>query len=315
MVELSYPWLSFTAISTYVSCPRRFQYKYVNFFDEMETPFMIRGRIVHEIFEEFFDELTITKVMASLKRHKMDQRIEKTITYNMFLNLLHALLDRKLMIPEDSEEWALINRMMMSFSRMQVQRLYVLRAQAGALTREIVRDHWFPMEKERFYMDHDNKIYGKIDAVWRNFDGTYDIVDYKTGSPGKKDRKPRPAETLQARLYTRMFCTEEEIDPARTRFHFVYTSVPASKLPRIITINYNKSAEKKILNKVQRIRDRIDAGIFNRVIDFHPLTDKPVNETRIPFFYKRVCGYCSYTYHCHGIEPDEFRSWMDNKIY
>jgi CRISPR/Cas system-associated exonuclease Cas4 (RecB family) len=55
------PWLTASAINTYLWCPRKFYYKYVEKRKEKPKSFFVFGKAVHKIPEHFFKEQIFDK--------------------------------------------------------------------------------------------------------------------------------------------------------------------------------------------------------------------------------------------------------------
>src|SRR3972149_4783241 len=51
--------LSPTGISTYTQCQRKFYYRHIEKRPEKPSPHLVRGRIVHEVLDKFFDTVNL----------------------------------------------------------------------------------------------------------------------------------------------------------------------------------------------------------------------------------------------------------------
>jgi hypothetical protein len=312
--DFSYPWMSFSSLSTYLACPRRFKYHYVDLLDEVDSVQLKRGRMVHDIMNNFFDILDPEKLIVAVRRTKMGGDITDTYVFKMMFEQLISLIpvNEPLMLEKGEKEIVIQN--LMSFCIMETKRLFFLKGENVELSSETLRNFWYPREREALVVDDENKLFGYIDRSVNNPDGTVDLVDYKSGGGDRLKKAPSQKEILQGRIYMYIYAKQNGIDPKTLTYYIVYTKVTRGKMPNILSIRYNKNAEVRLLAKAARIKRCIDSAMFERCVDVTVLNCKPLSTSNKVYTYKKVCSWCSYTLQCYGQGREQFVKWSSDQF-
>jgi len=315
ILEFEYPWLSYTAIMTYLSCPRRYKYKYIDLLEEKPSDVKERGIVVHDMIDQFFETVEVERVYNLALRETLSAPShENSKIFRLIYNTLQEVVDMEDKLMLNAHHRGIIVRSMRSFSLFMTSRLFWIRSENKKLDRDAVAKYWYPVTAEKFFVDDDLKLYGKIDCVFENPDGTYDVIDWKVSGKGETSRdKVNERERVQGRLYLHLFSKNMGIDPAKLVFYIVRLNVQKGRLPHVIEMKHNRGAATRFLKKVEKIRDYIEAGEFPRCTSGLPWR-KPVTPAGVPFMYRRVCMYCSYTRKCLGIPEADMEAWIQEQF-
>jgi len=302
--QYRYPWMSFTAIKTYETCPRRFKYRYVDGCEVEENVRMERGSIIHSIFENFFTDINPSEVYNMLQKEPVGKELTDRDIYKRFVTIMKARIPNDNPIFVDSEEVKMVEKNIEAFAKLEVKRLLKLNTDLGGLGKDDIKKYWFPYALEKRYADPATRTYGVLDRVNLNVDGNFTLMDYKTGGGHDAKEKLASYEKLQARIYMNMFREAEGIkDPKNVNFYFAFTNVKNGRYPNLLPLKYHRYGEECMRVKVEKYRAAIDAGMFNRP----PEKWEQNGELRRALFYKRkICCSCDYTEDCWGKPRDVF---------
>ena len=81
----------------------------------------------------------------------------------------------------------------------------------------------FAIEREITVPFAGRSLVCKLDAIYKNEDGTYEIVDWKTGSPPKSDAE-REERMLQLELYRHAFAQWQGVEPSLIQCTLFYVA-------------------------------------------------------------------------------------------
>jgi DNA helicase-2/ATP-dependent DNA helicase PcrA len=168
--------LSYTQVDTYQRCPQMYQYRFVFRLPTRPRPQMQFGRILHEALKD---------ALGSIER-------DRPLTWEMVDSAYVAAWTReRFCAPEQAP------------SLQDLGRTYLLKAfNAGDLSKPLLLEQPFSLRVDQL------RLTGRIDRVDRLKDGTYEVIDYKTGSA-------RRAVELQRDLQLGVYALA-----ARDVFHF-----------------------------------------------------------------------------------------------
>ena len=181
--------LSYTQVDTYLRCPQMFQYRFVFRLPTRPKPQMQFGRILHEALKD---------ALGSIER-------EKPLTWAMVDSAYVAAWAReRFCAPEQAP------------SLQDLGRSYLRRAfDAGDLSRPLLLEQPFSLRVDGL------RLTGRIDRVDRHPDGTYEVIDYKTGSAKKATDLQRD---LQLGVYALAAREVFRFDPLNLSYYYLETS-------------------------------------------------------------------------------------------
>ena len=194
--------LSYTQVDTYLRCPQMYQYRFVFRLPTRPKPQMQFGRILHEALKD---------ALGSIER-------EKPLTWAMLDSAYVAAWAReRFCAPEQAP------------SLQDLGRTYLRRAfDAGDLSKPLLLEQPFSLRVDGL------RLTGRIDRVDRHPNGSYEVIDYKTGSAKR-------AADLQRDLQLGVYALA-----AREVFHFN---------PLSLSYYYLETSERVTVDKPQ---DRLD---------------------------------------------------------
>jgi DNA helicase-2/ATP-dependent DNA helicase PcrA len=142
--------LSYTQVDTYQRCPQMYQYRFVFRLPTRPRPQMQFGRILHEALKD---------ALGSIER-------DRPLTWEMLDSAYVAAWTReRFCAPEQAP------------SLQDLGRSYLLKAfNSGDLSKPLLLEQPFSLRVDGL------RLTGRIDRVDRLQDGTYEVIDYKTGS-------------------------------------------------------------------------------------------------------------------------------------
>lgn len=181
--------LSYTQVDTYLRCPQMFQYRFVFRLPTRPKPQMQFGRILHEALKD---------ALGSIER-------EKPLTWAMVDSAYVAAWAReRFCAPEQAP------------SLQDLGRSYLRRAfDAGDLSKPLLLEQPFSLRVDGL------RLTGRIDRVDRHPDGTYEVIDYKTGSAKKATDLQRD---LQLGVYALAAREVFRFDPLSLSYYYLETS-------------------------------------------------------------------------------------------
>jgi putative RecB family exonuclease len=191
------PWrptrLSHSSISTYMSCPKKWYFSYVEKREREQTPATLVGGLVHQILEQIY------QLPAE----------ERTLDLAKYLS--------KELWPSLEEDEYFAKHGMTEDQRLEYKHL-VWDNVAGIFEMEDPSQvEVYAVEQELYVHFGDLPIIGFVDRMDVKGD-TVDIVDYKSGSPGAE--RYRPKKLKQVQLYAAMAREQLGLKPGRVRLLF-----------------------------------------------------------------------------------------------
>jgi DNA helicase-2/ATP-dependent DNA helicase PcrA len=181
--------LSYTQVDTYLRCPQMFQYRFVFRLPTRPKPQMQFGRILHEALKD---------ALGSIER-------EKPLTWAMVDSAYVAAWAReRFCAPEQAP------------SLQDLGRTYLRRAfDAGDLSKPLLLEQPFSLRVDGL------RLTGRIDRVDRHPDGSYEVIDYKTGSAKRAADLQRD---LQLGVYALAAREVFRFDPLSLSYYYLETS-------------------------------------------------------------------------------------------
>ena len=145
-------YISPSAISAYMSCPRRFYYYYNEYPRiEYETDYLLVGGIVHKIIARYYEIVPNYATPTEVK---------------MYVTKAY----KELMTPKYEPFRERIESLLLNFIDFEKKRLTMnMPAKPIAVEKEFVKE----------------PVHGIVDALFRRLDGRYVVVDWKTGRKGR----------------------------------------------------------------------------------------------------------------------------------
>ncbi len=181
--------LSYTQVDTYLRCPQMYQYRFVFRLPTRPKPQMQFGRILHEALKD---------ALGSIER-------EKPLTWAMVDSAYVAAWAReRFCAPEQAP------------SLQDLGRSYLRRAfDAGDLSKPLLLEQPFSLRVDGL------RLTGRIDRVDRHPDGSYEVIDYKTGSAKRATDLQRD---LQLGVYALAAREVFRFDPLSLSYYYLETS-------------------------------------------------------------------------------------------
>ena len=181
--------LSYTQVDTYLRCPQMYQYRFVFRLPTRPKPQMQFGRILHEALKD---------ALGSIER-------EKPLTWAMLDSAYVAAWAReRFCAPEQAP------------SLQDLGRTYLRRAfDAGDLSKPLLLEQPFSLRVDGL------RLTGRIDRVDRHRDGSYEVIDYKTGSAKRAADLQRD---LQLGVYALAAREVFHFDPLSLSYYYLETS-------------------------------------------------------------------------------------------
>jgi DNA helicase II / ATP-dependent DNA helicase PcrA len=181
--------LSYTQVDTYLRCPQMYQYRFVFRLPTRPRPQMQFGRILHEALKD---------ALGSIER-------EQPLTWAMVDAAYVAAWTReRFCAPEQAP------------SLQDLGRTYLRRAfDAGDLSKPLLLEQPFSLRVDGL------RLTGRIDRVDRHADGSYEVIDYKTGSTKRAADLQRD---LQLGVYALAAREVFRFDPLSLSYYYLETS-------------------------------------------------------------------------------------------
>ncbi|MBP9718703.1 ATP-dependent helicase [Candidatus Gracilibacteria bacterium] len=217
--------LSYSQISTYETCPLKYQFRYLFRLPEAPSASLSFGISVHNALKDIFTEI---KKNPSYLEIDLSPLIEELVEKNWIAS---GYASRMIQLEQkQTAKAAVVNY----YNKMRDQ-----------LT--------IPHEIEvpfRFTLSG-IKISGRIDRVDKLADGTYEIIDYKTGSP----ENYRVNSDMQLSLYALAAEKSLKIPISKLSLHFIETA-------EILSTTRNKKQLDKCEESITETAEEIKKGIF-----------------------------------------------------
>ncbi|HSO93893.1 MAG TPA: PD-(D/E)XK nuclease family protein, partial [Candidatus Dormibacteraeota bacterium] len=181
--------LSYTQVDTYQRCPQMYQYRFVFRLPTRPRPQMQFGRILHEALKD---------ALGSIER-------DRPLTWEMVDSAYVAAWTReRFCAPEQAP------------SLQDLGRTYLLKAfNAGDLSKPLLLEQPFSLRVDQL------RLTGRIDRVDRLKDGTYEVIDYKTGSARRAAELQRD---LQLGVYALAAKDVFRFNPLSLSYYYLETS-------------------------------------------------------------------------------------------
>ena len=180
--------LSYTQVHTYLRCPQMYQYRFVFRLPTRPRPQMQFGRILHEALKD---------ALGSIER-------ERPLTWEMVdAAYVAAWARERFCAPEQAP------------SLQDLGRTYLRRAfDAGDLSKPLLLEQPFSLRVDGL------RLSGRIDRVDRHPDGSYEVIDYKTGSARRAAELQRD---LQLGVYALAAREVFRFDPLSLSYYYLET--------------------------------------------------------------------------------------------
>jgi len=181
--------LSYTQVDTYLRCPQMYQYRFVFRLPTRPKPQMQFGRILHDALKD---------ALGSIER-------ETPLTWAMVDSAyVAAWAKERFCAPEQAP------------SLQDLGRTYLRRAfDAGDLSKPLLLEQPFSLRVDGL------RLTGRIDRVDRHPDGSYEVIDYKTGSAKRAAELQRD---LQLGVYALAAREVFRFDPLSLSYYYLETS-------------------------------------------------------------------------------------------
>ena len=181
--------LSYTQVDTYLRCPQMYQYRFVFRLPTRPKPQMQFGRILHDALKD---------ALGSIEH-------ETPLTWAMVDSAyVAAWAKERFCAPEQAP------------SLQDLGRTYLRRAfDAGDLSKPLLLEQPFSLRVDGL------RLTGRIDRVDRHPDGTYEVIDYKTGSAKRAAELQRD---LQLGVYALAAREVFRFDPLSLSYYYLETS-------------------------------------------------------------------------------------------
>ncbi|MBU0471094.1 MAG: PD-(D/E)XK nuclease family protein [Nanoarchaeota archaeon] len=180
-----------SSINTYKQCPRKYYYHYIEELPTTPSIHLIRGKIVHEVLENFYEIDSKINSEDALRLH-LFWLLEKTWSEH-YSELLELNMDeRKLKSYYDESKMMLQNWFSRFKKKLRVQ------LKNGSTFKKAVK-HLTPIREMEFTSDN-FKVRGFMDVVFERGDNTV-ILDYKTSKKSDITKEYRLQLGIYALLY------------------------------------------------------------------------------------------------------------------
>ena len=181
--------LSYTQVDTYQRCPQMYQYRFVFRLPTRPRPQMQFGRILHEALRD---------ALGAIER-------DRPLTWQMVDSAyVEAWTRERFCAPEQAP------------SLQDLGRTYLRNAfAAGDLAKPLLLEQPFSLRVDGL------RLTGRIDRVDRRPDGSYEVIDYKTGSAR---RAPELQKDLQLGVYALAARDVFRFNPLSLSYYYLETS-------------------------------------------------------------------------------------------
>ena len=272
--------LSPSGISTFAQCEAKFYYRHVLKIPEKPSVFQIRGRIIHKVFELFFENIQIAKIEKKKHWHSVWQD---------FKSFIFELLDT---------EWEKIGKQDSPYmdifeSKEQKEFLYQETKEfldffcvkmAYSLfnkVQELKDDEWFEQNlKKHFYPKHrefkiellQDNIVGFIDKTLSLYGEGVAIVDYKTS----KSSLPH-------------FIAESDLKQCKAYAWLWFKKF--KELPKFVSVFYVRDGESIYYPISEKDLQEIEG-------DIKSIRSKSLELSAFPKSPSVLCNYCDFFQKC-----------------
>ncbi len=238
--------VSYSQLSTYLMCPLKYKFAYVDCLEPEFTPSALTfGGTIHEAIGCFYRTIQKTQTKPDL------DEILQIFKNEWFLRLD---IDKKVKFDEDETDQSLYQlglKMLETFYKNAV------------VGQPICIEQEFRLQK----MDKQNgellpiPLFGRIDLIERDMNGRIVVVDFKTAS--KKYAPSKADEDLQLTIYTCALSRSSLVNGDKT-FLARFDVITKTKKPELVSYPTMRieSDHNRMMKLAKKIIDAIEAGIF-----------------------------------------------------
>jgi ATP-dependent helicase/DNAse subunit B len=286
--------LSYSKLSTYIECSRKYFLSYICKLGTGSSPHMTNGSLVHKCNEEFVDWPEEKQTYEELVKFYYVQ-----VPLIDTDNLIHESIDDTLIINPVFEQKALksLKTFYDDYKDNKYQQVETGRYAYQGPNRDVdkripvikLQEQWFNLKTK-----DGHEIRGLIDRVDEEVDGEH-IIDYKTGvsrTPYKALLDPLNIKSLQLSIYA--LARYKETGKIPIRASFFYLEPPKNK--KVEKGEY-RTAPQKTLNELQRLEtflndmgNEIENATKNNIF---PMGDNP------------NCYFCDFKDRCDILAESE----------
>lgn len=240
-ISLKIPNLSFSQLDTFQDCPLKYQFRYI-FSIHTPLPFQVNfGTSVHNTLRDFYSELQKKIALEKINLVLLNSLYEK--------NWISAGFENRT-LEEDQKKRG----------RELLQKFY--EKEKNALHAPAFIEKSFTLDLGKI------KIAGRIDRIDQLPDGTYEVIDYKTGGNHEKDLK----KNLQLSLYALACRDALKIPVSQLTLYFL------DGLERVSTTRTNEEID-SCREEIIKYAEEMAQSDFSPTPGFH-------------------CSYCDYRLIC-----------------
>jgi ATP-dependent helicase/DNAse subunit B len=298
--------LSYSKISTYVECPRKYFLSYICNLGTGSSPHMSNGSAIHKCVEDFedFDSDKMSDILEDNFQNIFETpslSLDNLIRYYYKIlpkidkdNLVHEVIDGGIIVNPTFEQKAL--KALKSFYEDYTGNHYE-QERKEIVPRIKMKEGWF-----KFQLKNGHEIRGVIDRVDDEVNGEH-IVDYKSGQSRvtfKALQDPLDMKTLQLATYALVRYKETGKVPYKASFFYLEPDKNAKKQQgQYRSCNkFNSENLNKVEDFLNDIAEEIDQAIQKK--DF-PMGDSP------------NCFWCDFNKKCEILAEREINE-LNNKI-
>lgn len=284
--------LSFSKISAYVDCPRKFFLSYICNMGTGSSPHMSNGSAIHKCAEDFPDWPEEKRTYEELVNYYYE--ILPGIDTN---NLVHESIDGELIINPVFEKKALdaLKSFYEDYTENKFQHVETGRYAYQGPNRDDtipmikLREQWF-----NFVTKDGHEIRGVIDRVDEEIGGEH-IVDYKSGqsrTPYKSLQDPLDIKSLQLSMYSLVRYKETGKIPVKTSFFYL----EPAKNKKVLKGEY-RTAPQRTLNELERVEGFLN-NMGNEI-------ESALDKNEFPIGDSPNCFFCDFKDKCEILAESE----------
>lgn len=284
--------LSFSKISCYADCPRKYFLSYICNLGTGSSPYMSNGSAIHKCCEDF---PTWPKEKQNLE--ELLAYYFKVLPENDPENLVHESIDGELIVNPTFEQKAMnsLEQFYQDYTENKFQQVESGRyAFQGPNRKEIapkikLREQWFNFETK-----DGHQIRGVIDRVDEEIGGEH-IVDYKSGksrTPYKSLQDPLDMKSLQLSMYALVRYKETGKIPVKTSFFYLEPD-PKKKVQK----GEYRTAPQRNLEELKRVENFLN-GMGNEIENATKNHDFPIGDSP-------NCYFCDFKDKCDILAESE----------
>lgn len=289
--------LSYSKISTYIECGRKYFLSYVANLGTGESVYMTNGSTLHKCFEDFVDWPEEEQTLENLEKYYIN--LLPSIDKN---NLIHETIDDIVIVNPTFEQKAI--KSLKSFYEDYKENFY--KQERKEISPNIIlQEQWFnlplgePDENGEYH-----QLRGLIDRIDEEENYGEHIIDYKTGQSRvtyKALQDPLDIKSLQLSIYSLVRFKETGKIPFKSSFFYVEPSKGAKKQVGQYRSAPERTEEQlmKLENYLTDIANEIDDA--TKKLDFH-VGDSP------------NCYFCPFNKKCDIISEQQLVEIERNKF-